>query len=90
MPTASPAMKLASTMLEAQRPLPSATPATRNHRVSNNSPAAPEKKNITHSSDANRTSSSRSSARHHRGSEVGDGYPAQRPIAHVQIAASIE
>ena len=55
---ASPAMKLASTMLEAHTPLPSATAATRNQRVSNRSPAAPEKKNITQTSDANGSSSS--------------------------------
>src|SRR5450631_973453 len=45
-------MKLAKTMLEAEKLLPRVRPATRNHRVSNKTPAAPEKKKITHSSSA--------------------------------------
>src|SRR5256885_12688238 len=46
-------MKLAKTMLEANILLPSVRPVTRNQRVSNRTPAAPEKKKIKDSSSGN-------------------------------------
>ena len=40
-------MKLARAMFADQKLLPSVSPATRNHSVSNNTPAAPDRNTVT-------------------------------------------